>query len=109
MGLDEFVFGQMGVCKFNGSVLRFCGALKSEDQCDVHAWEVEINGRHKKITMPSVKRKEMGMTEVETSVTYLKMTVNGKVLCELDAINNVEKWGGKDRREDIRRAIGIDL
>ena len=49
------------------------------------------------------------MTDTTTSfeVLYLKLTINGKVVMELDKLNSVCKIGDTDLMADVREALGL--
>ncbi len=103
----EEVFATLGACKHNATIMRFAGSLESDDSCDVHALEVEAAGRHREVELPKAKKGDVSETKIVTALSFLKITLNGKELVYLDAINCIERFNGKDRLEGRRRAIGL--
>ncbi|CFQ36792.1 phage major tail tube protein [Yersinia bercovieri] len=105
-GLDELVLQQWGAPKVDGVPLRFAGAYQRDDTGEVTAVEVEIRGRHKEIDGGESKQGEDTETKVSTQCTYYKLTIDGKVVMEIDVVNLIEMVNGVDLLEAQRKAIG---
>lgn len=62
----------------------------------------------------TVKTQSLGSLEVgaatggstELEITYIKMTIGGKDLIEVDKYNMIYKVNGKDQLADLRKALG---
>ncbi|HDL8747286.1 TPA: phage major tail tube protein, partial [Yersinia enterocolitica] len=65
-----------------------------------------IRGRHKEIDGGESKQGEYTETKVSTQCTYYKLTIDGKVVMEIDVVNLIEIVNGVDLLEAQRKAIG---
>lgn len=101
------VFEQYGTTKVDGVLLRFNGAYQRDDTATIQAVEVVVRGRHKEIDPGDAKAGEKGKTTVKSSLSYYKLTVDNKVLVEIDLLNMVEIVNGKDMLAEQRKAIGL--
>lgn len=106
-GFMQSVVEQFGEPRVDGVLLRFAGAYQRDDSGDVDAIEVVVRGRHKEIDMGSGKLGSDTEFKVTSTLSYYKLSVNGSVVVEIDALNFVETVNGVDRLEAQRRAIGI--
>lgn len=104
-GLDELVLQQWG--STSDIPLRFAGSLQRDDTGDVSAVEVMMRGRHKEFDFGEYKQGEDTETKVTTQCTYFKLTIDGKVLIEIDTVNMVEVVNGVDRLAEHRTALGL--
>ncbi|EKN4060641.1 phage major tail tube protein, partial [Yersinia enterocolitica] len=105
-GIDELVLQQWGTPKVDAVPLRFAGAYQRDDTGEVTAVEVEIRGRHKEIDGGESKQGEDTETKVSTQCTYYKLTIDSKVVMEIDVVNLIEMVNGVDLLEAQRKAIG---
>lgn len=106
-GFMQSVLEQWGEASVSGVPLRFAGAFQRDDSGEVDAVEVVVRGRHKEIDMGSGKLGSDTEFKVTSTLSYYKLSVNGSVVVEIDALNFVETVNGVDRLEAQRRAIGI--
>jgi len=106
-GFMAQVFEQYGTCKVDGVMLRFAGAYQRDDTCAVQAVEVVVRGRHEELDPGNAKGGDKGKLTVKSTLSYYKLSVDGKVLIEIDLINMVEIVNGKDILIDQRKAIGL--
>ena len=106
-GLVEEALNQYGATKHNAVQLRFAGAFQNDDTGDVSAVEVTVRGRHKEIDMGSVKHASDTAHKFTTVCSYYKLTIDSKVVIELDLMGAIENIGGTDRNAAIRTAIGM--
>jgi P2 family phage contractile tail tube protein len=109
--LAEFstdVIKQFGIPDASGIGVRLLAAAKADDaDSTVDAIEISVRGRFKKSDMGSLKAGDMAKMKVEMPITYLKYTVNGDVIVEIDMINGIEKINGEDRQAALRQALGL--
>lgn len=96
-----------GVTKANGVLLRFAGAYQRDDTGAVQAVEVVVRGRHAEIDPGSAKGGDKNTTTVKSSLTYYKLTVDGKDLVEIDIPGFLFKVNGVDMLAEQRKAIGL--
>jgi P2 family phage contractile tail tube protein len=106
-GLLDTAISQYGITQASGCLLRFAGAYQRDDTGDVDAVEVVVRGRHKEMDFGSGKAGDNTQHKYTTACSYYKLTVNGRVLIEIDLINMVFVVDGVDRLAQQRRAIGI--
>jgi hypothetical protein len=106
-GIMQQVFEQYGVTKMDGVMLRFAGAHQRDDTSDVDAVEVVVRGRHQEIDPGKAKSGEKTDFKVKSALTYYKLSMNGKVLIEIDLLNFVEIVNGVDMLAAQRKAIGL--
>lgn len=106
-GFIAQVFEQYGTTKIDGVLLRFNGAYQRDDTAQVQAVEVVVRGRHQEIDAGDAKAGEKGKTAVKSSLSYFKLTVDNKVIVEIDILNMVEIVNGKDMLAEQRKAIGL--
>lgn len=101
------VVKQYGATKANGVLLRFAGAYQREDTGDTDAIEIVVRGRHKELDFGNAKIADKSTTKVKTVCSYYKLTVNGEVIIEFDALAMIFVVGGTDMLEAQRKAIGL--
>lgn len=91
----------------SGNVFRFNGAYQNDDDDSVDAVELVCRGRIVEIDEGSSKSGDDTEHSYKASLTYYKKTVNGVDIIEIDTLNQVYVVDGKDRLEEIRRAMGL--
>lgn len=96
-----------GVGRHDAQLLRFAGAVQSDDTGEVEAVEVVMRGRFKEIDHGSAKAGEATEHTYKMAVSYYKLTIDGAQLIEIDFANMIEKVNGEDRLAAIRAALGI--
>jgi len=106
-GIMEQVFKQYGITKVDGVMLRFAGAYQRDDTSVVQAVEVVVRGRHEEIDLGDAKAGDKSKLNVKSTLSYYKLTVDNKVLIEIDLLNMIEIIDGKDILADQRKAIGL--
>lgn len=106
-GMLQQVFEQYGTVKADGVMLRFAGAYQRDDTCTVQAVEVVVRGRHEEIDPGDAKGGDKGKLTVKSTLTYYKLSIDGKEVIEIDVLNFVEKINGKDMLAEQRKAIGL--
>jgi len=100
------VLRQYGAIRHNGVQLRFAGAYQSEDSDAVDSVEIVLRGRHSEIDAGTGKVGEDTEFSVKTSVSYYKLTINGRTEIEIDMVGMVFIVDGVDLQAAMRRAIG---
>lgn len=106
-GFHADVVTGYGATKPNAKLLRFSGAYQRDDTGEVQAVEVVVRGRHKEIDFGNAKIGDKSATKIKTTCSYYKLTVDGKVLIEIDALAMVFSVNGNDMLADQRKAIGL--
>ena len=105
-GIVVGVLRQFGLTQVDGAMLRFVGAYQGDGNSQVTAAELVVRGRHMEIDPGSAKAGEDTEWKVNSTLAYLKWTINGSVEVEIDVVNNIYLVGGVDRMADIRAALG---
>lgn len=97
-------FGRVGVAS---TLLRFVGAYQEDVEGGVKPAELVVRGRIPEIDPGTAAAGNK--TEWSTKMTgvYLKWTVSGRVLIEIDWLNCIYIVDGVDRYAEIRAALGI--
>ena len=106
-GWIEGLLAQWGTPKHNGALLRFAGAVQADDSEGVDALEIVVRGRHKEFDPGKAKAGDKTEITIKTAISYYKLTLNGKVLIEIDVVNMVEVVNGVDRLQQVRAALGV--
>ncbi|HEX8963631.1 MAG TPA: phage major tail tube protein [Rhodocyclaceae bacterium] len=93
--------------KVDAKMLRFAGAYQRDDTCAVQAVEVVVRGRYEELDPGSAKGGDRGKFVVKRTCSYYKLTIDNKVVIEIDLLNFIENVNGKDMLAEQRKAIGI--
>lgn len=106
-GYIKSLLTQWGSQTVSGVLLRFAGALQSDDSTEVTSLEVIVRGRHDEID-PG-KAEAAGKTEIKvsTALSYYKLVLNGQPVIEIDFVNMIEVVDGVDLMADVRTALGL--
>lgn len=105
-GLMRGVFGQFGIARHDGVMLRFAGAYQRDDTGAVDAVEIVVRGRHEEIEAGKAKAGDDTEFKFKTVCSYFQLSVNGTPLVVIDIPNFVEFIDGVDRLREQRQAIG---
>lgn len=105
-GLMRQVLRQYGAVRHNAVQLRFAGAYQSEDSESVDSVEIVLRGRHSEVDAGTGKVGDDTEFSVKTSVSYYKLTINGRTEIEIDMVGMVFIVDGVDLQAAQRRAIG---
>lgn len=105
-GLMRQVLRQYGAIRHNAVQLRFAGAYQSEDSEAVDAVEIVLRGRHSEVDAGTAKVGDDTEFSVKTSVSYYKLSINGRTEIEIDMVGMVFLVDGVDLQAAQRRAIG---
>jgi P2 family phage contractile tail tube protein len=107
--------------EFNGDILRawgvfgaaqlpvrFLAAARADaDEAPNDAIEIAMRGRWQSLEPGTAKGGEMAKLKVTMPLSYLRYSVNGERLLEIDLIAGTEIVGGEDRQAEVRRALGL--
>lgn len=97
-------FGRVGV---SGSMLRFNGAYQEDGAGAVMAAELILRGMFTEWDPGSAKMADKTEHQLKMTVSYLKWSVSGLPLVEIDVVNCVWIQDGIDRMAAIRAAMGL--
>jgi P2 family phage contractile tail tube protein len=106
-GIDKGVLVQYAKAKVDGVMLRFAGAYQRDDTAAVQAVEIVVRGRHEEIDPGDAKAGDKGKTTVKSTLSYYKLSIDGKEVIEIDLLNFIEKVDGTDMLAAQRKAIGL--
>ena len=67
----------------------------------------QMRGTLRELDPGSWKKGDKGQLKVSASFTYMKVTVDGKEVIEIDQINMIYKVDGKDMLAEQRKALGL--
>jgi len=105
-GIVVGVLRQFGLTSADGAMLRFVGAYQSDSGGLPVAAELVTRGRHMELDPGSAEAGEDTEWKVQSTLSYLKWTIKGRVEVEIDAIGGIYSIGGVDRMAAIRAIIG---
>ena len=119
MGLDKFEvemksagladrllakFGRVGVAS---TLMRFVGAYQEDVEGAVSPAELVVRGKIPEIDPGTAKAGDKTEWSTKMTCTYVKWTVSGRVLVEIDWLNCIYIVDGEDRYAEIRAAMGL--
>ena len=105
-GIVVGVLRQFGLTRVDGAMLRFVGAYQGDQLLSGTAAELVVRGRHMEIDPGSAKAGDDTEWKVQSTLAYMKWTLNGTVEVEIDVLNNVYRIGGEDRMAFVRSVLG---
>jgi len=106
-GFIDTAFTQFGAPTHDAIGLRWVGAYQDDSTATIKAVEVSVRGRHQEIDPGSSKPGDDTEMTVKSVCSYYKLTVDGRVLIEIDIMNMVHIVNGTDILAAQRAAIGI--
>lgn len=106
-GILEQVLQQYGCTKVAGIGLRFAGAYQRDDTAQVQAVEVVVRGRHEELDMGDAKGGDKGKLVVKSTLSYYRLSIDNKVVIEIDLLNMIEVINDVDMLAEQRAAIGL--
>lgn len=106
-GWIKGLMAKWGAGTHDATMLRFAGAIQSDDTEAVQAVEVVMRGRLAEVDPGSSKAGEMTERTYKYTLSYYKVTVDGEVELEIDLVNLVENVHGEDRLSAVRAALGV--
>lgn len=96
-----------GTSRVDGLMLRFAGALQSDDTGQITACEAVLRGRLSEWDSGTNKAGEATEHDYKMAVSYYKLTIDGQVIFEIDLVNMIEVVDGVDRMSQVRTALGV--
>jgi uncharacterized protein len=105
-GLVLEALRQFGATEIDATQLRFVGAYQDDSSGTVMQAEVVVRGRYSEIDLGTAKPGEAAKEKTTVTLTYYKLSVNGREEVEIDMVGGIYKTGGVDRYAAIRNAIG---
>lgn len=106
-GYMKDIFAQWGAVRHDAVLLRFAGALQADDSEAINSLEVIVRGRHSEIDPGTAKPGDNTAIKVKSAISYYKLSMDGQILIEIDAVNMIELVNGVDRLAQVRTALGI--
>ena len=106
-GYLRSLLGQWAQPAHDGVLLRFAGAIQSDDLGIPSPLEVVMRGRHSEIDFGNSKAGEKTEIKVKSELSYYRISMDGTVLIEIDLVNMIEIVDGTDRLASVRLALGI--
>lgn len=104
-------FSQMlkswGAPRADAMLLRFAGAVQADDTGAVQACEAVMRGRFAEWDPGNAQAGEATEQTYKLAMSYFKLTIDGTVVLEIDAINMIEMVNGEDRMAQVRTALGV--
>lgn len=96
-----------GAATHDAVLIRFAGAIQSDDSDAVIPAEVVMRGRLQERDPGSAKAGEKTERTYKFALSYYKEVVDGQVDIEIDAVNMVEIVDGVDNLAATRAALGV--
>ncbi len=106
-GWIKGLMAKWGAGTHDALMLRFAGAIQSDDIEALQAVEVVMRGRLAEVDPGSAKAGEMTEQTYKYTLSYYKLTMDGEVVLEIDLVNMVEIVHGEDRLSAVRAALGV--
>lgn len=103
-GFVPSIFSGFGSTRVDSEMIRFLGAYQSDTAGGYDSVEVIVRGRHEEIDMGDAKVGDDTKQAVKTTCTYYKLSVNRRVLVEIDMIGMICIIDGVDRAAELREA-----
>ncbi|QIL80811.1 phage major tail tube protein [Diaphorobacter sp. HDW4A] len=91
----------------NAELLRFVGAIQTDETGAVTAVEVTGRGRIEELDQGTAKAGDKLEPSYKYVLSYYKQVVDGKVEFEIDLVNMIEIVDGVDNMAATRTALGI--
>jgi len=101
------LMSKWGAGAHDAVLLRFAGAIQSDDTDAVQAVEVVMRGRLTEAKPDTAKAGDVNSHTYKYALSYYKQTVDGTVELEIDLPNLVEVVDGNDRLAAVRTALGV--
>ena len=101
------VLKQFGKQTVDGVPLRFTGAAQRDDTGEYMTIEIFMRGRWQEIDPGAGKSGDASEFKAKMTLNYYRLVIDGEEICEIDAINMIEKFGGTDLLEKVRSILGI--
>jgi len=106
-GWTKGLLSQWGAGSHDAVMLRFAGAVQSDDTEAVQAVEVVMRGRLAEMKPDAAKAGDKSNHNYKYALSYYKLTIDGNTEIEIDLVNLVEMVDGEDRLAAVRTALGV--
>lgn len=106
-GWLKAVLKQYGKQTVDGVPLRFTGSAQRDDTGDYMAIEMFMRGRWEEVDVGSGKSGDATDFKAKMTLNYYRLVIDGEEICELDAVNMIEKFGGVDLMETVKSILGV--
>ena len=106
-GYLRSLLAQWGISTTSGVLLRFAGALQSDDTNGIDSLEVVVRGYHTEMDFGTAKAGDPTEIQITSALSYYRLSLNGQTIIEIDLPNLVEIVNGQDLMADVRTAIGL--
>lgn len=106
-GFIRSLLAQWGIRTTAGVLLRFAGALQSDDTNGIDSLEVVVRGKHTEMDFGTAKAGDPTEIQITSALSYYRLSLNGQAIIEIDLPNLVEIVNGQDLMADVRTAIGL--
>jgi len=120
MGLDKMeieikaggpirgLLAQFGAVGIAATLFRFQGAYQEDVAGGVQSGELVVRGRMPELDPGSAKVGDKSEWSHKITASYVKWTLGGRVLIEIDWMNCIYIVDGVDRYAEIRAAMGMN-
>lgn len=106
-GLVVELLKKMGLAQADGMQLRFAGGYQDAASGEVMECQIQTRGRLTGVDFGSAKVGDDTAHKYTLKNTYVKITIAGEVIYEIDALNFIYIVGGVDRSAAFRQILGI--
>ncbi len=106
-GLVVNLLKKMGTMTADGMQLRFVGAYQDDSTAVYKTCTIQTRGRFTEVDWGTAKVGEDTTHKYTLKNTYVKITVDGEVVLEVDALNMIWVVGGEDKMAALRKAMGM--
>jgi hypothetical protein len=103
---DENVLSLYGLADGGATQLTARGALRRDGEAAV-AMVVNMTGVVKGMEPGDWSAGEQTSMTIQVALRYLKITIGGREVVEIDKVNMIRRINGVDQLESIRTAIGV--
>ncbi|WP_019833781.1 phage major tail tube protein [Sphingomonas sp. PR090111-T3T-6A] len=104
-GFVPALFSGFGSPTVDSEMVRFIGAYQSDTAGGYDSVEILVRGRHEEIDMGDAKAGDDTKQTVKTSCSYYRLSVNRRVLVEIDFLATICIIDGVDRAAELREAL----
>jgi uncharacterized protein len=107
-GMIALLLAQFAAAGVAGTLFRFVGAYQEDVEGGVKPAELVVRGRIPEIDPGTAKTGAATEITAKGTGVYVKWTVSGRVLLEIDWLRCIFIVDGVDRYADIRAALGMN-
>lgn len=91
----------------SGPGVRFTGVYEDDATGVLKRVDVLVRGRVNELDPGSAKVKDTGMTTIKLTCSYFKRVENGVEIAEIDVLNGIERYRGRDVQAAKKALLGI--